>query len=64
MTAQSHFTTLSSWVLLLAKAIDSYEEDSRALFEKVGLDHALLRDPQARFHAAAVDRLWTIAHCG
>jgi len=61
MKLETHFTTLSSWVLLMAKAIDFYGHDSRELFELVGLDHAQLRDPQARYPARAVDKLWMLA---
>lgn len=61
MHLETHFTTLSSWVLLLAKAVDSYGHDSRELFERAGLDHARLRDPLARFPARGVDRLWCMA---
>jgi AraC-like DNA-binding protein len=61
MSSNTHITTLSSWVLLIAKAIDSYGHDSRELFEQAGMDHARLRDPLARFRAHAVDRLWMLA---
>jgi len=61
MQLQAHFTTLSSWVLLLARAIDSYGEDSAEVFAGVGLDHAKLRDPLARFPAQGVERLWHVA---
>jgi len=61
MPSNTHITTLSSWVLLIAKAIDSYGHDSRELFEEAGMDHARLRNPLARFQAHAVDRLWILA---
>jgi len=61
MPVSSHFSALSSWVLLIAKAIDSYGHDSKELFDQAGLDHAKLRDPLARFPAAAVLKLWPIA---
>lgn len=61
MQAESHFTTLSSWVLLMAKAIDSYGLESAEVFASVGLDHTLLRDPLARFPAERVERLWHVA---
>jgi AraC-like DNA-binding protein len=61
MPSNTHITTLSSWVLLIAKAIDSYGHDSRELFKQAGMDHARLRDPLARFRAYAVDRLWMLA---
>ena len=61
MPRSSHYSALSSWVLLLAKAIDSYGCDSEELFARAGLDHSRLRDPLARFPAAAVLKLWPIA---
>ncbi len=61
MPKSSHYSALSSWVLLLAKAIDSYGCDSEELFARAGLDHSRLRDPLARFPAASVLKLWPIA---
>jgi AraC-like DNA-binding protein len=61
MQPDKHFSALSSWVLLIAKAIDSYGFDSRELFTKVGLDHRKLRDPVARFSFPSVSRLWALA---
>ena len=61
MHPNTNFSALSSWVLLLAKAIDSYGCDSAGLFERAGLDHSRLRDPVARFSALAIRRLWELA---
>ena len=61
MHPSTHFSALSSWVLLIARAIDSYGFDSRELFEKVGLDYNKLHDPLARFPFPAVARLWVLA---
>jgi len=61
MPISSHFSALSSWVLLIAKAIDSYGHDSKEVFTQAGLDHTKLRDPLARFPAAAVLKLWPLA---
>ena len=58
---ETRFTTLSSWVLLLAKAIDASGLDSVELFRQAGMDHSKLRDPLARFPARGVDRLWVLA---
>jgi len=57
----SHYSALSSWVLLIAKTIDSYGCDSRELFADAGLDYAKLGDPGARFANPAVRRLWALA---
>jgi len=61
MDSTTHFSAISSWVLLIARAIDSYGCDSGELFARVGLDHSRLRDPGARFSYAAVTRLWGLA---
>jgi AraC-like DNA-binding protein len=61
MHPSTHFSALSSWVLLIAKAIDANGLDSRELFAKAGLDYKKLRDPVARFSFPAVVRLWQFA---
>jgi len=61
MDSNAHFSALSSWILCIAKAIDSYGLDSRELFARAGLDHFRLHDPVARFSSPAVSRLWALA---
>jgi len=61
MPTSSHYSTLSSWVLLIAKAIDFYGYDSSELFAEAGLDYSKLRDPLARFSAISVYRLWNLS---
>jgi len=61
MSQDSNHSALSSWVLLIARAIDSYGFDSKELFSEVGLDHGKLRNPVARFSHPAVHRLWQLA---
>ena len=61
MPTSAHYSALSSWVLLIAKAIDSYGQNSRKLFAEAGLDHYKLRDPMARFPYPSVARLWHLA---
>lgn len=61
MHSGTQFSALSSWVLLISRAIESYGYDSLDLFAKVGLDHARLRDPAARFSYPAVTRLWALS---
>ncbi len=61
MPENSQATTLSSSVLLLARAIDSYGHDSSELFARVDLDHSRLKDPLGRFSFASVIRLWQLA---
>jgi len=61
MPTSAHYSALSSWILLIAKAIDSYGKNSRQLFAAAGLDHYRLRDPLARFPYPSVVRLWELA---
>ena len=61
MHSNTHHSALSSWILLIARAIDSYGYDSAELFARAGLDHARLRDPGARFSYPAITRLWRLA---
>lgn len=61
MHSNTHFSALSSWVLLISRAIDSYGCDSVELFARAGLDHSRLRDPVARFSGVAILRLWELA---
>ena len=61
MHQSTHFSALSSAILLLAKGIDSYGHDSAELFARAGLDHSRLTDPLARFSFQAVTRLWGLA---
>jgi len=60
----SHLTpnsTIASWVLLIARAIDDYGYDSRELFAEAGLDYNLLHEPGARYAYSSVCRLWELA---
>ena len=59
MTA--HATSLSSWSAAIKACLDERGIDSAALFERAGLDMALLADPRARYPLAATTRLWTLA---
>ena len=61
MHPSPHYSALSSWVLLIAKAIDSYGYDSAELFAEARLDYLKLRDPVARFSSVSVHELWRIA---
>jgi AraC-like DNA-binding protein len=61
MTPNQQSSALASWVLLIARGIDSYGLDSAEMFAQAGLDHSRLRNPGARFSYAAVTRLWELA---
>ncbi len=51
-------TTISSWGVLIWKAIESHGCDPRSLFEQAGLDPKKLRDPNGRYPISALTRLW------
>jgi AraC-like DNA-binding protein len=61
MPSSAHFTIISSWVLLIARALDARGYDSKILFRQAGLDHARLSVAGARFAYAGVRRLWELA---
>lgn len=61
MPLVNHFSVISSSVLMIARALDSYGEDSRELFKRAGLDHDRLRQPLARYSYTSIQRLWKIA---
>jgi AraC-like DNA-binding protein len=54
-------STISSWALLVAKALEAEGQDSNVLFLRAGLDPAKLTDPDARFSAEGMIRLWRLA---
>ena len=54
-------TTLTTWARCLKAALDARGIDSRALFEKAGLDPASMQDPNARYPQASITRLWQLA---
>lgn len=52
---------MSSWVRGMVLAIEQEGLDGRALFAELGLDHAALDDPDARFPQDDMSRLWQLA---
>ena len=50
-------SSISSWALLVAKALQAEGQDSDALFRRAGLDPAKLKDPDARYSAEGLVRL-------
>lgn len=54
-------TAISSWVLLIAKALEDSGQCSRTIFERAGLDYSLLSDPNARYPVELTTRLWKIS---
>ncbi len=54
-------STISSWALVIWRALESYGCDSRGVFERAGLDARKLRDPNARYPFTAMTQLWGLA---
>ncbi len=51
-------TTLSSWALLVWKALQAHGHDPRAIFNQAGLDPAKLGDGNARYRLVEMSKLW------
>lgn len=64
MSSSTPNSILASWVLLIARTIEDYGHDSRALFLQAGLDYGQLNEPGARYSYTAVCRLWDLAAAG
>ncbi len=54
-------STLTSWALLIHRTLSAHAIDSDALFRRAGLDPDRLRDPNARYPLAGMQRLWALA---
>jgi AraC-like DNA-binding protein len=53
-----HPTTITSWALLVAKALQDRGIDSGEVFREIGLDPAALKHAGARYPAIKMTRLW------
>jgi AraC-like DNA-binding protein len=54
-------STISSWALLIAKALDAAGHDSHSAFDYAGVDYGKLSDPDARYSYESMQRLWRVA---
>lgn len=54
-------TTLSSWTLLIWKALQAHGLDSHSIFKQAGLDPTSLSDGNARYRLEDMTRLWEIS---
>jgi len=54
-------TSLSSWGLAMARALQSRGCDAKSLFEQAGLDFSALGDPEARYPQRATTELWRLS---
>ena len=54
-------STITSWALMVAKALDASGHDSTEIFQQAGLDPAKLANPDARYPIDGMGRLWKLA---
>lgn len=54
-------STISSWALMIAHALEEQGVDGPDLFRRAGLDPALLADPTARYSVTGLQSLWRYA---
>ena len=54
-------TTLTSWALLIWKALINHGVDAHTVFKQVGLDPGKLGDGNARYRLADMYKLWDVA---
>jgi len=54
-------STLTSWALLIHRALSDHGIDGDALFGRAGLDPARMNDPNARYPQTGMQRLWALA---
>jgi len=54
-------TTLSSWGLLIAKALKDYGIDPQPLFKQAGLDPQKMQESRERYSAFALQKVWRAA---
>lgn len=54
-------TSLTSWAKAIKVTLDMQGIDSTDLFDKAGLDMALLKDPNARYPLEGTTQLWKLA---
>lgn len=59
--SQLERTTSSSWALAIVQALEVEGLDGPALFAQLGLDYALLSDPDARIAQDQMTALWELA---
>lgn len=54
-------STITSWALPVARAIDDCGCSSHLVFEQAGLDVNKLHDPNARYSYKGMTKLWRLA---
>jgi len=54
-------STLSSWALLISRALATRGIDADDLFRRAGMDPGGMLDPNSRYPVAAIQRLWSLS---
>ena len=54
-------STLSSWALLIFRALAARGADADGLFRRAGMDPDGMRDPNSRYPVAGIQRLWALS---
>ncbi|HWU67989.1 MAG TPA: AraC family transcriptional regulator [Stenotrophobium sp.] len=54
-------TTINTWGIAIARALDVRGLDSAGLFAQVGLDPAILHEPNGRYPVSRMAQLWKLA---
>ena len=54
-------STLTSWALMIHRALSAHAIDADSLFRRAGLDPERLRDANGRYPLVGMQRLWAIA---
>lgn len=54
-------TSLSSWVMLVAKVIENYGLDSQSIFEQAGMSIDSIKQPHTRVSTQAMHKVWSTA---
>jgi len=63
MPRESNFaTSIASWSMAVAKAMDTYGIDSEQAFAEAGIDLRTAKSPYARFPVDGVQRVWRYAY--
>lgn len=61
MSTNDTSTTLSSWALVVCKAIDAKGVDSNLLLQRANIDPGVFTNPEGRIPVSKMSRLWELA---
>jgi AraC-like DNA-binding protein len=61
MKTKTNATTIATWVILIARALESYGCDAKAIFARANLDIKVINDANVRLPVAVTTMLWKLA---